>query len=76
MFGPVIEGERVRLEPPKIESAALFQRWFADMEVTRYLMHRHPPSLRQEESSLDGAAEDPHRVLWGIASRKARRPAS
>ena len=66
MFGPVIEGERVRLEPPKVEHAAIFQRWLADMEVTRYLVHRHPPTQRQEEHSLERAAEDPHRVLWAI----------
>jgi RimJ/RimL family protein N-acetyltransferase len=66
MFGPVIEGERVRLEPPKVEHAGIFQRWMADMEVTQYLVHRHPPTLRQEETFLESAAEDPHRVLWAI----------
>ena len=69
MFGPVIEGERVRLEPPRSEHAATFQRWFADMEVTRYLLHRHPPTLRQEEDFLESAAEDRHRVLWVIVLR-------
>src|SRR5262245_27486244 len=67
MFGPVIEGEHVRLEPPKPESGPLFQRWFADMEVTRYLTHRHPPSARQEENALEEAAEDTTKVLWAIA---------
>ena len=70
MFGPVIEGERVRLEPPRPEYAAAFQRWFADMEVTRYLRQRHPPTLRQEEESLEKAAEDPHRVLWAIVLKE------
>jgi len=72
MFGPVIEGARVRLEPPRGEDAALFQRWFADMEVTRYLLHRHPPTLRQDEDSLEKAAEDPSRVLWAIARKKGK----
>jgi RimJ/RimL family protein N-acetyltransferase len=67
MFGPVIEGARVRLEPPRSEHAPAFQRWFADMEVTRFLLHRHPPSVKQEESFIESLAEDPHRVLWGIA---------
>ena len=70
MLGPVIEGERVRLEPPRAEYAAAFLRWFADMEVTRYLRHRHPPTLRQEEESLEKAAEDPHRVLWAIVLKE------
>jgi RimJ/RimL family protein N-acetyltransferase len=69
MFGPVIEGEHVRLEPPRLEALALFQRWFADMNVTRYLAHRHPPSQRQEDAFLEEAAADANRVLWGIALR-------
>ena len=67
MLGPVIEGDRVRLEPPRLEQAPAFQRWLADMEVTRYLLHRHPLTLRQEESFLEEAAADPDRVLWAIA---------
>ena len=38
MFGPVIEGARVRLEPPRPEWSPIYQRWLADMEVTRYLV--------------------------------------
>ena len=67
MLGPVIEGRYIRLEPPRTEHAEMFQRWFADMEVTRYLLSRHPPSLRQEESFLEEAAVNPDSVLWEIA---------
>jgi ribosomal-protein-alanine N-acetyltransferase len=70
MFGPVIEGDRVRLEPPKSEHAAVFQRWLGDMGVTRYLVHRHPPTVRQEEDSLESTAEDPRRVLWAIVLKE------
>ena len=69
MYGPVIEGERVRLVPPRAEWAAIYQRWFADMDVTRYLLSRQPPSLRQEEEFLEQAAQDPNRVIWAIALR-------
>jgi len=71
MFGPVIEGQRIRLEPPRREHALAYQRWFADMEVTRYLLHRNPVTLRQEEGYLEKAAEDPHRVLWGIVLKES-----
>ena len=71
MYGPVIEGERVRLLPPRAEWAAVYQRWFADMDVTRYLLSRHPPSLRQEEEFLEEAARDPNRVMWTIALKDA-----
>src|SRR4030095_12765731 len=66
MLGPVIEGARVRLEPPRPEWSPTYQRWLADMEVTRYLFQRNPLSLRQEEELLEQAAEDPTRVVWGI----------
>jgi hypothetical protein len=42
MLGPVIEGERIRLEPPRAEHLATYGRWFEDMEVTRYLLYRNP----------------------------------
>lgn len=37
MFGPVIEGERVRLEPPRPGHSPVYLGWLADMEVTRYI---------------------------------------
>ena len=66
MFGPVIEGARVRLEPPRLEDAPVYVRWFADMEVTRYLRHRNPPTLRRDQELLEKAAEDASQVVWGI----------
>src|SRR5215470_5730124 len=71
MFGPVIEGERVRLEPPRPEHSPAYLGWLADMEVTRYLHDRNPPSPGQEEKSLEQAAGDPHRVLWSIVLRQS-----
>lgn len=71
MLGPVLAGERIRLEPPRPEYAPAFQRWFADMEVTRYLLHRHPPSARQEETFFEAAMADPDQVLWAIALQGA-----
>lgn len=66
MFGPVIDGKHVRLEPPKIADAPAYQRWFSDADVTRYLLRRHPLTLPREEEALEKAAEDPQRVLWSI----------
>jgi hypothetical protein len=42
MLGPVIEGERIRLEPPRPEYLPAYIRWFADMEVTQYILFRYP----------------------------------
>ncbi len=66
MYGPVIGGERVRLEPPRLEHAPTYIRWFADREVTRYMLVRNPMSLRKEEEWLEGMAGSPDEVLWAM----------
>lgn len=66
MLGPVIQGERVRLEPPTTEMIPLFCRWFADREVTRYLHMRFVPSPKMEEEWLERASKDEHGVIWAI----------
>src|SRR5262245_6767973 len=66
MYGPVIAGERVRLEPPRLEYAPTYIRWFADRAVTRYMLIRHPTSLRKEEEWLEQMAASQADVLWAI----------
>jgi RimJ/RimL family protein N-acetyltransferase len=67
VYGPVIAGQRVRLEPPRAEYAPTYIRWFADRAVTRYLMVRHPTSLRKQEEWLEQMAASPEDVLWAMA---------
>jgi RimJ/RimL family protein N-acetyltransferase len=74
VLGPIIEGERVRLEPPRAEFLPLYVRWFADMEVTRYLLHRFPPTPKQEEEWLEATARDPHKIVWAIVLRESGKP--
>lgn len=69
MFGPIINGERIRLEPPRPEHAAVFIRWFAQPELTNYMILRNPPSLRQEEEWLERMAASEHDVVWAISLR-------
>jgi RimJ/RimL family protein N-acetyltransferase len=58
MNGPVIEGKLVRLRPPRIEDAAVMITWFEDLEVTRFLKLRHPPSLEAADRFVDGEWRD------------------
>ncbi|HEU4439320.1 MAG TPA: GNAT family protein [Methylomirabilota bacterium] len=69
MLGPIIEGERVRLEPPRAEYFPSYERWFADMEVTRYLLYRFPFTPKAEAEWLEEAGKDPHQVIWAIVLR-------
>jgi len=66
MFGPVIAGERVQLEPPRLEFAPAYMRWFADRAVTRYMLIRHPTSLKKQEEWLEQMAASPDDVLWAM----------
>lgn len=73
MLGPVIEGERIRLEPPRPEYLPAYFRWFADMEVTRYLLFRYPLSDKGEAEWLEQTAKDQSNVLWAIVARTSGR---
>jgi ribosomal-protein-alanine N-acetyltransferase len=66
MYGPIIEGKLVRLRPPKPEDAEAMIRWFEDMEVTRFLMLRNPPSIDMEKEWLDKMARSPDDVVWVV----------
>jgi len=73
MLGPVIEGERIRLEPPRAEHLATYGRWFEDMEVTRYLLYRNPFTHKGEAEWLERTAADEKGVIWAILARTSGR---
>ena len=69
MFGPIINGERIRLEPPRPEYAPIYIRWFSEPALTNYMSVRNPPSLQQEEQWLERMAASEHDVVWAILLR-------
>jgi [ribosomal protein S5]-alanine N-acetyltransferase len=66
MYGPVIEGELVRLRPPKPEDAAVIITWFEDLEVTRFILLRFPPSIDMEKEWLDRMAKGQDDIVWVV----------
>lgn len=66
MYGPIVEGPRIRLVPPAPESIPTFLRWFSDVRVTQYLMVRNPMSVPQEAEWLENVARDPAHVYWSV----------
>ena len=66
MYGPLIHGVLVTLRPPRPDDAAVMITWFEDLEVTRFLELRHPPSLEFEKEWLDKTARDPNSVIWVV----------
>src|SRR5256884_3546002 len=66
MYGPVIQGKLVRLRPPRAEDAEVMITWFDDLEVTRFIMRRHPPSIEEEKTWLESIAKDPNVIQWVV----------
>src|SRR2546428_6073605 len=66
MYGPVIQGKLVRLLPPRAEDAEVMITWFDDLEVTRFIMRRHPPSIEEEKAWLENLANDPNVIQWVV----------
>lgn len=66
MFGPVIQGKLVRLRPARPEEAAGMAAWFEDLEVTRFIKRRHPPSPDMEKEFFDRVSRDPNVVWWAV----------
>jgi diamine N-acetyltransferase len=66
MFGPLLRGEKVTLRPARENDAEHFVRWFADMEVTRFLATRMAITLQQEQEFLKKIGESKDDVWWVI----------
>jgi RimJ/RimL family protein N-acetyltransferase len=64
MLGPILPGEKISLAPATREDIPLFCAWFANLEVTRYLIMRFPPSEEMEEEWLKRTAESQSVVYW------------
>ncbi len=66
MFGPVVQGKLVRLRPPRPEETAVMVTWFEDLEVTRFIKLRFPPSLQAENDWFEATAKDPDGIYWAV----------
>ena len=66
MFGPNLQGGRVRLAAPTVEMLPTFVAWMSDVEVTRYLNRSEPPTLAQEQEWFDKVGKSETDLLWVI----------
>src|SRR5579884_1512655 len=64
MLGPILHGEKLTLAPATADDLPLFCAWFANMEVTRYLIMRFPPSLGMEEEWFKRVSSANDTVYW------------
>ncbi len=66
MYGPIIQGKLVRLRPPGPDEAPGMARWFEDMEVTRFLKLRYPPTVDAEKEFVERIGRDPDAIWWAV----------
>jgi RimJ/RimL family protein N-acetyltransferase len=62
----VIQGKLCRLRPPRPDDAEAMVMWFEDLETSRFLGLRNPPSVEMEKEWLEKGANDPNSVLWVV----------
>jgi RimJ/RimL family protein N-acetyltransferase len=62
----LLRGDKVTLRPGRETDAELFVRWFADMEITRFLARRMAITLEQELEFLKKIGESKADVWWVI----------
>lgn len=74
MLGTTLTDDRIRLRAPALEDLATFTRWFADPEVTRYLLRRYPPSPAQELGWFEGMATSEKDLIWAVAIESGELP--
>lgn len=74
MLGTTLTDDRIRLRAPALEDLATFTRWFADPEVTRYLLRRYPPSPAQELGWFEGMATSEKDLVWAVAIEAGELP--
>ena len=66
MYGPVLEGKVVSLRPPVPDEVPGMARWFEDLEVTRFLKLRHPPTVEAEKEFIEQVGRDPNTIWWAV----------
>jgi ribosomal-protein-alanine N-acetyltransferase len=66
VYGPLIVGKIAQLRPPRPDDLDTMIRWFEDIEVTRFLELRHPPSLEFEKEWLDKMGREAGEVYWVV----------
>jgi len=66
MLGPNIRGQKIHLEPVKHDDLDIFRSWFADEQVTRYLLRRFVPGEKAEEEWFERASSAEDVVCWSI----------
>lgn len=69
-LGPILRGERINLEPPRLDDLPIYRTWLADQEITRFLLVRFVPSEQQEEEWYERVSKGNEHVVWRIVANE------
>jgi RimJ/RimL family protein N-acetyltransferase len=70
MLGPIVEGERVRLEPVTRDHLPLLAKWRSDLVATRFLLIlQFPPSPTQHDEWLEKSSASDEAIVWSVVDR-------
>jgi RimJ/RimL family protein N-acetyltransferase len=70
MYGPILEGKHIRLEPPRSDYAQDYIRWAADPRATLFMDSRNPVSLQMQQRWFEEMAASEHDMVWSIVLRE------
>lgn len=72
MYGPILKGKKVILQPAKMSEAEKFRRWMDDEEVTRHISSEGGLTLEQEKEFLKKAKNHPVDLFWSVYTKDGK----
>ncbi|MEI6288371.1 MAG: GNAT family protein [bacterium] len=71
MYGPILKGKKVILQPAKLSEAKQYLTWLNDYEVTKYISSKSDLTLDQEKEFLKNKKID-NEVYWSVYTKSGK----
>ncbi len=71
MYGPILKGKKVILQPPKLSEAKRYLEWLNDDEVTRYIATFTGMTLEKEREYLKLKKKD-DLLYWSVYTKSGK----
>ena len=72
MYGPILAGEKISLQPPEASEAERYVVWLRDPEVTRFVSSFTDVTIESEREFLKNIAEDATKVFWSVYTKDGK----
>lgn len=72
MYGPILKGKKVVLQPPKMSEAKQYLVWLDDDEVTRYISSFTGLDLEKEKEFLKKIGKEKGKIYWSVYTKEGR----